>query len=110
MDPASLRREIRWSNSYREDWDGTPDEYEVSGAVMWGKSRRLGALQKDLWKAYVGVQHVDPGRAGWNIVEEPECRFFVSLFYRGRVLTLRTFHSMAAALDFLASAMSREPS
>jgi hypothetical protein len=52
-------------------------------------------------KAYLGVQHVDPGRPGWAVVGEAQARFFVSLFVSGRCVTLRTFPGMDAALEAL---------
>ena len=56
-------------------------------------------------KAYLGVQHVDPNLLGWNIVDAPEARFFLSVFDSGRCIALRTYPSIDAALDALAAAM-----
>lgn len=105
MDPFTLRTHIAWHSEYRPEWDTTPEEYAEHGIVLWGKSRRLGLLRHGPVKAYLGVQHVDPTRPGWNILDAPSARFFVSLFISGRVVTLRTFPTMADALLFLAESV-----
>ena len=81
---------IRWHDEYRREWDDAPDECAARGVVQWGKSRRLGLLRQGNVKAYLGVQHVDPGKPGWAIVDEPQARFFLSLIVSGRTVTLRT--------------------
>jgi hypothetical protein len=96
-----LRVRIHWSGAYRPDWDGAPGNYVEEGFVNWAKSRRLGLLQFDAIKAYVGVQHIDPVRPGWNIVDRPEARFFVSFFVAGQCIALRTAATLDAALDLL---------
>jgi hypothetical protein len=53
------------------------------------------------------VQHVDPDKAGWAIVEAPTARFFVSVFLSGRVATLRTYPTMREALEMLAGFLDR---
>lgn len=106
MDGESVRDLVEWHQEYRREWDAEPGEYSESGVVQWGRSRRLGFLTRGTVKAYIGVQHVDPGRAGWAIVDKPQARFFLSLFVSGRVITLRTFPTMDAALDVLAAFLS----
>ena len=103
MDPSTLRTHITWHREYRPEWDLTPDEYAEQGIVQWGKSRRLGLFRQGPIKAYLGVQHVDPTRPGWAILDAPSARFFISLFVSGRVVTLRTFPTMPEALTFLAT-------
>lgn len=103
MESEQLRGLIQWHEAYRQEWDSAPGEYVEGGIVGWGKTRRLGMLRLGRVKAYLGVQHVDPGRAGWNIVDAPQARFFLSLFLEGRVVTLRTFPTMDAVLDTLQS-------
>ena len=107
MDHALVRAKVVWSTAYVPAWDNAPDEYAAAGFVPWGKSRRLGLLREGRVKAYVGIQHVDPSIAGWESVEEPSARFFVSLFLDGRVVTLRTFHNMSAALALLGEFLAR---
>jgi len=58
-------------------------------------------LQVGRYKAYVGVQHIDPTKPGWGIVDEPQARFFVSMFVDGRCVALRTFGTMGEALGVL---------
>ena len=105
-----LRRAIRWNECYREEWDGVPGRYADDGAVGWGRSRRLGLLELGKYKAYVGVQHIDPTRPGWGIVEEPQARFFVSMFVGGRCVALRTFRTMDEGLGALAGFIGQESS
>jgi hypothetical protein len=69
--------------------------------VQWGRSRRLGLFREGEIKAYLGVQHVDPTRAGWAIVDEPQARFFISAFLACQTVTLRTFPTVGEALSFL---------
>lgn len=95
-----------WHKAYHPEWDETPDEYAEQGIVQWGRSRRLGLFRAGDLKAYLGVQHVDPGKPGWNIVEEPQARFFLSLFVSGRCIALRTFLSVDAALDILEATLN----
>jgi hypothetical protein len=105
-----LRRLVEWHREYRAEWDSTPEEYVERDIVAWGKSRRLGLLRHGPVKAYIGVQHVDPGRPGWGIVEVPTARFFVSVFLAGRVVTLRTYPTIREALDMLADFVRRAES
>ena len=102
QNPEALRSLIKWQAQYRPEWDNSPDEYATQGAVQWGRSRRLGLFQLGNVKAYVGVQHVDPNKPGWDIVREPHVRFFLSLFVSGECITLRTFPNMDTALEMLA--------
>ncbi len=97
---------IEWHREYRQAWDNAPELYAEGGIVPWAKSKRLGLLRLDPFKAYLGVQHVDPSRPGWAIVDEPQARFFMSLFVGGRCITLRTFPTMEAALLTLAEALN----
>ena len=108
MEASQLRALIEWHREYRPDWDGVPRQYVEHDVVQWGKSRRLGLLRLGRVKAYLGVQHVDPDKAGWAIVEAPTARFFVSVFVSGRVLTLRTHATMQETLEMLASLLDRE--
>jgi hypothetical protein len=110
LEVNQLRASIEWHREYRPEWDATPQEYAEHEVVQWGKSRRLGMLSSGRVKAYLGVQHVDPDRAGWAIVEAPTTRFFVSVFVSGRVLTLRTYPTMQDALQMLASFLERAES
>ena len=64
-----LRDIIRWNACYRAEWDATPNRYADDGVVEWGRSRRLGMLEFGRYKAYVGVQHIDPTKPGWGIVD-----------------------------------------
>jgi hypothetical protein len=99
-----LKALISWSRAYRPEWDESPDSYVGEGLVKWAKSRRLGLLQLAAnrgIKAYIGVQHIDPALPGWNIVDRPHTRFFVSLFIEGQCVALRTAPSMDAALELL---------
>ena len=98
---------IDWHREYRPEWDSDPNAYAEHDIVQWGKSRRLGLLRLGRVKAYLGVQHVDPDKAGWAIVDAPTARFFVSVFLSGRVLTLRTYATMHEALEMLASLLER---
>jgi hypothetical protein len=95
-----------WHREYRPEWDGSPDNYAQAEIVEWGKSRRLGKYQSGNYKAYLGVQHIDPDAPGWaTIVDEPQARFFVSIFVAGRCIALRTAPTMDAALDILHNAL-----
>lgn len=107
METDSLRALVEWHREYRPEWDEAPQEYVECDVVQWGKTRRLGLLRKGHVKAYLGVQHVDPDRAGWAIVEAPTARFFVSVFLLGRVVTLRTYPTMREALDMLVGFMDK---
>jgi len=107
-DVDALRALIDWHAEYRQEWDDDPNEYAEQGVVQWGKSRRLGILSLGRVKAYLGVQHVDPSRPGWAIVDEPQARFFLSLIVSGRTVTLRTFPTMWGALQTLESLLKSE--
>src|SRR5207249_4515103 len=102
---SNLRSRITWHREYKPAWDSMPDEYAERGVVQWGRSRRLGLFRSGAVKAYLGVQHIDPNLPGWNIVDAPEARFFLSVFDSGRCIALRTYPSIDAALDALAAAM-----
>jgi hypothetical protein len=103
VDPQSLRASTRWHHLYCPDWDDAPEQYVASGVVAWGRSKRLGFFQDGPVKAYIGVQHVDPARGGWNVFDNPTARFFASLFVGGRVITLRTFATLGESLLWLAA-------
>ncbi|MDQ3928407.1 MAG: hypothetical protein M3328_04575 [Chloroflexota bacterium] len=107
---SKLRGLVEWHQEYHAEWDATPQEYAERGIVQWGKSRRLGMLRRGRVKAYLGVQHVDPGRPGWAIVDAPTARFFVSVFLSGRVVTLKTYQTMHEALEMLAALIERTES
>jgi hypothetical protein len=107
LEVSTLRALVEWHREYRPEWDAAPGEYVEHGVVRWGKSRRLGLLRQGRVKVYLGVQHVDPGKPGWAIVDAPTARFFVSVFLSGRVLTLRTYPDMHEALDLVASFLER---
>lgn len=109
LDAELLRSLVAWHLEYRPDLDDSPGEYVERGIVGWGRSRRLGLLKVGRLKAYIGVQHVDPSRTGWDIVDTPDTRFFVSVFVDGHVVTLRTFPTMGACLVFIRSTMDRLP-
>jgi hypothetical protein len=96
-DATDLR--ITWSPAYRAAWDDTPEAYLAHGVVAWGRSRRLARFEdaRRAFKGYLGVQHADPAR--WHGAGEPRTVYFVSLFLLGRTVTLRTFPTLAAALD-----------
>jgi hypothetical protein len=95
--------EIHWARWYEPAWDEQPERYVEEGVVGWGRSRRLAMALDDALgiKAYIGVQHFDPGR--WNASGEPSARFFLSLFVLGRTLSLRTYPTIPAVLTSLAS-------
>ncbi len=105
LDRAQLEGAIAWGAAYHPAWDGDPDAYFAAGRVGWARSRRLGKLDLPAarFKAYLGVQHVDPGRAGWNRLglAAAEARFFVSWFDGSRCLGLRTAPTLAGARDLL---------
>ena len=101
MAHETLRSLISWHAEYRPEWDSAPEEYAANGVVAWGRSRRLGLFKLGVVKAYLGVQHVDPGKPGWAIVGAPQTRFFLSIFMSGSCITLRTFPTLDAALDAL---------
>lgn len=109
MPPTSsdIRAVISWNADYNPVWDGSPNLYLEADLVGWGKSRRLGVLRTGPIKAYVGLQHVDTTKRGWNISDEPHTRFFASLFVNNRVVTLRTFSTMQATLEFLSSMVNQ---
>jgi hypothetical protein len=102
VEHETLRSLISWHAEYRPEWDGSPEEYAAHEVVQWGRSRRLGLFKLGVVKAYLGVQHVDPGKPGWDIVGAPQTRFFLSVFISGRCIILRTFPTIHAALDALA--------
>lgn len=102
VDRAQLERAIRWGVAYHPDWDAQPAAYEAAGLVRWGRTRRLGKLALPPgFLAYLGVQHVDPQRAGWGGLDVPTARFFVSWFDGRQCLALRTVPTMADARDLL---------
>ncbi len=104
MTREELERAIVWGRAYDAAWDQDPDAYVAAGRVGWGRSRRLGRLALPAgFKAYLGVQHVDPGAAGWNRLglAAPEARFFVSWFDGRHCLALRTVPTLEAARDLL---------
>jgi len=107
MDTQTLRTLIEWHKEYKPEWDRDPKEYVDRQLVGWGKSRRLGLLRYGRYKAYLGVQHIDPERPGWRIVDAPQARFFASLFVDGACITLRTFPDMDSALAQLAATLPR---
>ena len=101
MDRDEFERAIAWGRAYDPCWDDEPDAYVTAGRVAWGRTRRLGKLALPAgFKAYLGVQHVDPAGARWD-VEAPEARFFVSWFDGPRCVSLRTTRTMGAARDLL---------
>ncbi|HUS14039.1 MAG TPA: hypothetical protein VM536_03380 [Chloroflexia bacterium] len=102
MQRTDLERAISWGRAYNPAWDGEPDAYYAAGRVGWGRTRRLGKVAlPPAFKAYLGVQHVDPRLPGWAALPEAEARFFVSWFDGGRCISLRTVPTMPAALDIL---------
>jgi hypothetical protein len=110
MDASELRAAIAWAPHYRPAWDADPAAYVEAGAVGWNKTRRLGKWEDPAtgFRAYVGVQHVDPGQAGWD-VDAPEARFFVSWFAGRRCLGLRVAATIPAALALLRAAYAARP-
>jgi hypothetical protein len=103
VDEGSVRYQVTWNASYNRDWDDLPERYLEHGIVAWGKSRRLGHLEIGRYKAYIGIQHVDPGNSGWEMVESPSARFFGSLFIDGKVVSLRTFSRISEVIHWLAA-------
>jgi hypothetical protein len=110
MDRDELERAIAWSAVYNPQWDSGPDAYVAAGVCPWGRTRRLGKLRlpDDRFTAYLGVQHVDPRQAGWNSLDAPEARFFVSWFAGARCLGLRVAPAMAGARDLLWAAWEQQ--
>jgi hypothetical protein len=110
MDSTALRAAIAWAPHYRPAWDADPAAYVEAGAVGWNKTRRLGKWEDPAtgFRAYVGVQHVDPGQAGWD-VDAPEARFFGSWFAGRRCLGLRVASTIPAALALLSAAYAARP-
>jgi hypothetical protein len=106
MTGEDVRAIITWGEAYRPKWDDSPQRYRDAGLVPWGKSRRLGALRLGSLKGYVGVQHIDPTLPDWGFVEEPQSRFFVSMFQQGQSVGLRTFPTVNLALQALAGFVS----
>jgi len=88
---------MQWSVVYHSPWDATPEAYLECGIVAPGRSRRLARMEDDTraFKAYLGVQHFDPTRYG--LPGQAQTRFFLSLFLRGRIVTLRTYPTLDAA-------------
>ncbi|HMA34700.1 MAG TPA: hypothetical protein VKY74_09490 [Chloroflexia bacterium] len=103
MQRDDFEQAIRWGPAYNPAWDADPAAYVAAGRVGWARSRRLGTLSLPAagFLAYLGVQHVDPQRPGWNDLAAPEARFFVSWFDGRRCLALRTAPTMAAARALL---------
>ena len=105
----SLDNSVAWAAHYRPEWDADLDAYVDAGVVAWGKTRRLGKVELPGaahgagFKAYIGVQHVDPRRGGWALAV-PEARFFVSWFVGRRCLGLRVAPTIPAALAILTEA------
>ncbi len=99
--PAPDGPSIRWSRVYQPQWDDAPQEYVDAGLVDVGRSRRLAKAEdaSRAFKAYLGVQHWDPAR--WNLPGDARAVFFLSLFHHNRTLALRTYPTLAAALDAL---------
>src|SRR5690348_17143602 len=108
MSAEELRSLTEWHREYRPGWDDDPEQYSANGLVGWGRSRRLGLFRRGRYKAYIGVQHVDPDRPGWRIVDEPRARFFASLFVDGSCVTLRTFPTISAAFEMLGKVIEAE--
>jgi hypothetical protein len=106
LNSHEVRDLIDWRNVYDPRWDTVPDHYVVHGFVQQGKSRRLGLVRLGRCKAYLGVQHVDPSKPGWGIFEQPQTRFFVSMFLDRECVALRTFQTMEETLEALAAFMS----
>ena len=102
MTEQEVRAAMRWGDAYHAEWDDVPEMYSDEGIVQWGRSRRLGVLKMGRLKAYVGVQHIDPSLPGWGFVEEPQARYFVSMFLNGQTVGLRTFPTVSQALGALA--------
>ena len=90
---------IQWSQDYHTEWDAQPEEYVLHGLVGWGRSRRLARIEDPAraFKAYLGVQHDDPSR--WNLTGSERSLYFLSLFLNHRTVALRTYTTLAAALD-----------
>ena len=93
--------EIEWAAWYRPEWDEQPQRYVDAGVVASERSKRLAKASDTRLqlKAYIGVRHSDPSR--WNLPGEPSARFFLSLFVRGRTISLRTYPTVATALSAL---------
>jgi hypothetical protein len=110
MHRDELERAIAWSAAYNPQWDSDPDAYVAAGVCPWGRTRRLGKLRlpDNRFTAYLGVQHVDPRQAGWNSLDAPEARFFVSWFAGGRCVGLRVAPAMTAARDLLWAAWEQQ--
>ena len=109
-----LTATITWAPYYQPAWDADPEAYVDAGVVAWGKTRRLGKLELPAapgsagFKAYIGVQHVDPRLGGWRL-DAPEARFFVSWFVGRRCLGLRVAPNIPAALAILRDAYDQVP-
>ncbi|MBI2887738.1 MAG: hypothetical protein HYY02_11080 [Chloroflexi bacterium] len=101
MTRDELLSAIRWHPRYRSAWNDDPWAYLRHGLLPPGRTRRLGVLRAGPggFKAYVGVQHFDPGH--WGRPEDGYCRFFLSLWAGGRLRELRTHETMRQALDRL---------
>jgi len=98
-----------WAAWYTPAWDDDPGAYVAHDLVAWGRSRRLakvvgdvGAIGDDAFKAYLGVQHYDPGR--WGVAGAPRAAFFLSLFLAGRTVALHTYPTITLAAEALNSA------
>lgn len=101
-----------WAAWYSPAWDDDPGAYIEAGLVAWGRSRRLakvvgdvGATGNGAFKAYLGVQHYDPGR--WGVAGEPRAVYFLSLFLARRTLSLHTYPTLAQARAALDAAYNR---
>lgn len=109
MTRAELLAAVRWNPMYRPEWNETPWAYVEAGLVKPNKARRLGKLHDSgrSFQAYLGVQHAEPSGA-WR-PDAPYCRFFVSLWHRGRVVVLQTHPTLEAAFDQLWAFYQRLP-
>ena len=103
---------IVWAPIYQPRWDAQPEAYVEQGIVAWGRSRRLARASdaRHSLKAYIGVQHFDPGR--WHVAGEPRTVFFLSLFLQGHTVALHTYatcqEALAALYTFHAALLAQE--
>jgi hypothetical protein len=92
-----------WSSVYHPQWDNDPARYVEEGVVQWGRSRRLARAEDAAhsFKAYLGIQHYDPGRWYGAGAGDARATFFLSLFLHRRTVSLQTYPTMAAVLAAL---------
>ena len=92
---------IHWHSRHTPAWDDNPWAYVEHGILPPGRSRRLGVLSLDSvgFKAYLGVQHFDPGL--WGYRGTAYCKFFLSLWTGKVCRELRTYPTMEQALERL---------